>query len=264
MVRARRGDAKRGGPGRDGPCGPPPGQNPACGFPAPGSHVGSTGSESHLRPRVDDGDVGERGNRFWNRLIAGTVQRARWLRRRSCRSQASRMCRLMRSRTVSLEGTPKYWSYPRRTRPSHLHVCCGGSWRRFRSSSLSLRSVACRFFFEVCRNSWNQPFFLSTPQIWVKPRKSNVPGRCPSRAVLSRAYRPNLRTRVLSSCSSRPNSLSRRRSAECIERLVRPRSPSRSRRRSARCTHVFVRRAAARNEPRGRAHNAGRCWPAEG
>ena len=29
-------------PGRDGPFGPPPGQNPASGFPAPGSHFGST------------------------------------------------------------------------------------------------------------------------------------------------------------------------------------------------------------------------------
>ena len=32
-------------PGRDGPFGPPPGQNPASGFPAPGSHLGSTGIE---------------------------------------------------------------------------------------------------------------------------------------------------------------------------------------------------------------------------
>jgi hypothetical protein len=31
------------GPGRDGPFEPPPGQNPASGFPAPGSHLGSTG-----------------------------------------------------------------------------------------------------------------------------------------------------------------------------------------------------------------------------
>ena len=30
------------GPGRDGPFGPPPGQIPACGFPAPGSHLRST------------------------------------------------------------------------------------------------------------------------------------------------------------------------------------------------------------------------------
>jgi hypothetical protein len=29
-------------PGRDGPFGPPPGQNPACRFPAPGSHLRST------------------------------------------------------------------------------------------------------------------------------------------------------------------------------------------------------------------------------
>ena len=28
-------------PGRDGPCGPPPGQNPASGITAPGSHLGS-------------------------------------------------------------------------------------------------------------------------------------------------------------------------------------------------------------------------------
>ena len=32
-------------PGRDGPFGPPPGQNPASGFPAPGSHFGSTECE---------------------------------------------------------------------------------------------------------------------------------------------------------------------------------------------------------------------------
>jgi hypothetical protein len=30
------------GRGRDGPHGPPPAQSPACGFPAPGSHLGST------------------------------------------------------------------------------------------------------------------------------------------------------------------------------------------------------------------------------
>jgi len=46
------------GPGRDGPCGPPPGQNPASGFPAPGSHLRST-AERVLRSLADPlGDVG--------------------------------------------------------------------------------------------------------------------------------------------------------------------------------------------------------------
>ncbi len=41
--------------GRDGPHGPPPGQNPASGFPAPGSRLGSTESEAigWLRPLSD-------------------------------------------------------------------------------------------------------------------------------------------------------------------------------------------------------------------
>ena len=38
--------------GRDGPFEPPPEQNPASGFPAPGSHLGSTGSEAFVGPRV--------------------------------------------------------------------------------------------------------------------------------------------------------------------------------------------------------------------
>ena len=42
------------GPGRDGPFGPPPGQNPASGFPAPGSHLGSTESEALRWPGVMD------------------------------------------------------------------------------------------------------------------------------------------------------------------------------------------------------------------
>jgi hypothetical protein len=37
---------RRDGPGRDGPFGPPPGQNPASRFPAPGSHLWVNGSES--------------------------------------------------------------------------------------------------------------------------------------------------------------------------------------------------------------------------
>ena len=41
-------------PGRDGPFGPPPGQSPACGFPAPGSHLGSTGSETFVGPWMMD------------------------------------------------------------------------------------------------------------------------------------------------------------------------------------------------------------------
>jgi hypothetical protein len=52
------------GPGRDGPCGPPPGQNPACGFPAPGSHLGSAGSmtfgETARGPGVEDTRCGQR------------------------------------------------------------------------------------------------------------------------------------------------------------------------------------------------------------
>ncbi len=43
-----------GSPGRDGPFGPPPGQIPASGFPAPGSHLGSAESEALLRPRMHD------------------------------------------------------------------------------------------------------------------------------------------------------------------------------------------------------------------
>lgn len=38
------------GPGRDGPFGPPPGQNPASGSPAPGSHLGSTERRAFGRP----------------------------------------------------------------------------------------------------------------------------------------------------------------------------------------------------------------------
>jgi hypothetical protein len=36
--------------GRDGPFGPPPGQNPASGFPAPGFHLGSAESKALLGP----------------------------------------------------------------------------------------------------------------------------------------------------------------------------------------------------------------------
>jgi hypothetical protein len=36
------------GPGRDGPFGPPPGQSPAGGFPAPGSHLRSTGQQRNV------------------------------------------------------------------------------------------------------------------------------------------------------------------------------------------------------------------------
>lgn len=42
------------GPGRDGPFGPPPGQIPASGFPAPGSHLGSTGREAYGGPWMVD------------------------------------------------------------------------------------------------------------------------------------------------------------------------------------------------------------------
>jgi hypothetical protein len=38
--------------------GRPPGQSPACGFPAPGSHIGSTGSEAHLGPGMNGAGVG--------------------------------------------------------------------------------------------------------------------------------------------------------------------------------------------------------------
>ena len=41
-------------PGRDGSFEPPPGQNPASGFPAPGSHLGSTESKALLGPGVYD------------------------------------------------------------------------------------------------------------------------------------------------------------------------------------------------------------------
>ena len=40
--------------GRDGPFGPPPGQNPASGFPAPGSHLGSTEGEALGGPGMMD------------------------------------------------------------------------------------------------------------------------------------------------------------------------------------------------------------------
>jgi hypothetical protein len=46
------------GPGRDGSFEPPPGQNPACGFPAPGSHLGSTESEAGRGPRMKDAGFG--------------------------------------------------------------------------------------------------------------------------------------------------------------------------------------------------------------
>ena len=42
------------GPGRDGPFGPPPGQNPASGFPAPVSHLESAEREALLRPWMMD------------------------------------------------------------------------------------------------------------------------------------------------------------------------------------------------------------------
>src|SRR3954447_10912330 len=40
--------------GRDGPFGPPPGTEPASGFPAPGSHFGSTECEPFCGPRMKD------------------------------------------------------------------------------------------------------------------------------------------------------------------------------------------------------------------
>jgi hypothetical protein len=53
-TRARGRVPRRAGPGRDGPFGPPPGQNPACGFPAPGSHLRSTGEKATKRNRMSD------------------------------------------------------------------------------------------------------------------------------------------------------------------------------------------------------------------
>ena len=40
-------------PGRDAPCGAPPGQNPACGFPAPGSHLRVSGSTGAVAGSVE-------------------------------------------------------------------------------------------------------------------------------------------------------------------------------------------------------------------
>jgi len=56
------------GSGRDGPFGPPPGQIPASGFPAPGSHLGSTESEACRRPGVKDA-----GKRKWKATLEGCV-----------------------------------------------------------------------------------------------------------------------------------------------------------------------------------------------
>ncbi len=47
------GHFERRGPGRDGPFGPPPGQNPASGFPAPGSHLRVNGGRSVGKARGD-------------------------------------------------------------------------------------------------------------------------------------------------------------------------------------------------------------------
>jgi hypothetical protein len=85
-------------PGRDGPFGPPPGQSPACRFPAPGSHLRSTGQRSacsargarYAGPEADSG-LGS----AWSSLLttarggfAAEAGDASRVRRASKRSQA--------------------------------------------------------------------------------------------------------------------------------------------------------------------------------
>jgi hypothetical protein len=87
-----------GRPGRDGPFGPPPGQSPACRFPAPGSHLRSTGQRSacsargarYAGPEADSG-LGS----AWSSLLttarggfAAEAGDASRVRRASKRSQA--------------------------------------------------------------------------------------------------------------------------------------------------------------------------------
>src|SRR5712691_3731500 len=86
----------------------------------------------------------------------------------------------------------------------------GCSMRR-RSSSLISRSFADRRSRRLLRRIWNRPCRVR-PQIWVKPRKSNVSGLpSPSLARRAAAERPNVISRVFSGCNVSANSANRSR-----------------------------------------------------
>ena len=77
-------DTIDGYPGRDRPCGRPPGQIPTCGTTASGSCLGSWRRSARW---LGMHDADGRSHRSMRRLILGQVRRCRWLRQRSARSQ---------------------------------------------------------------------------------------------------------------------------------------------------------------------------------